>query len=76
LGLLLEKYDFSKKNELQSRSYVKKSATELLQELSYMQITRNLRNEMVQVLKKLGVERSSHDKKFLIPAPFVTQDHF
>jgi len=69
--LLLEKYDFSKKKELESRTYLKKSATELLQELCYMQITRSLRNEMVQVLKKLGVKRSSHDKKFLIPVSSI-----
>jgi len=54
---------------------VKKNATELLQELGYALPSTPQLREMVQVLDKLGVERSSHDKKYkLVYKPINCSD--
>ncbi len=64
--MLLRNYDFEEPKELESYFEVRKSATDLLQELGYNQIGKALLNEIAQVLKKLGAKRSTHDKKFLL----------
>lgn len=66
--MLWKIYDFNKSTEFEPvfevRTYVERNATELLQELGYMQIKRSQRDEMVEVLLQLGCERLSHNKKF------------
>lgn len=66
--LLLKRFDLNSYSD-------EWTATDVLSHLDYSGINRTLRNEMVQVLTKLGVTRLSHNKKFLL-SPKRDTKHF
>ncbi len=63
--MLMEKFVFDQ-HQFKSQVFVKKSATELLSELGYMQLKTNHFKEMNQVLEKLNAKRSSDDRKYWV----------
>jgi putative DNA primase/helicase len=65
---LREHFIFQKDVDFDSKIKKKLNASEILSHLGYHknQITKTLRSEIVQVLHSLEVERSSHDKTFMM----------
>lgn len=65
--LLLECFDLNSYSDAGAEDFKKEwTATDVLSHLDYSGINRTVRNEMVQVLTRLGVKRSSHNKRFLL----------